>query len=213
MEGPACQLFAGRAKECFIEIRTKILSKKESLRVDEKMVEEECLCFTAILGLLDGMFSILYRSSGPVKEEDLSLLETTISELCKQWDKADWSWTPKFHIIAAHTVSYLRKYGGCGDIGEDWIERSHQRGARYMYLMARMRSDVAKFDACATWESRDNRNDLKETKQRVAEGRRMKRKCGSKQTSAEVKKQARIETEQQQKKEVRATAISCMQEE
>jgi hypothetical protein len=99
---------------------------------------------------MDGMFSILYQASGPVEEEVIIRLETIIKELCKQWTKAGWSWTPKFHIIAAHAVQYLHKHGGCGDIGEDWIERSHQRGARYMHLTARMRSDVAKFNACAT---------------------------------------------------------------
>jgi hypothetical protein len=211
MEGPACRLFAGRAKECFLEIRTKIMTKKESLQVDEQKVRHECKRFETILLLLDGMFSILYQASGTVNEAEISRLENTIAELGKQWTKAEWSWTPKFHIIAAHTVPYLRNYGGWGDIGEDWIERSHQRGARYMHLMARMRSDVAKFDACATWESRDNRNDIKETRQLVTEGRRKRRKCGSKLTYPETNKKARIEKEQQVKKEVREGAITSSQ--
>jgi hypothetical protein len=74
---------------------------------------------------LDIAFSILRMPSGAPKEEHFTMLKEAFGEVEKLWNELGLSYTPKFHALMRHALEQMRRIGGCGEMLEDRVEKSH----------------------------------------------------------------------------------------
>jgi hypothetical protein len=84
-----------------------------------------------ILHVFDGLFSLALTPSGLVTEEHIAKLQRFVAEGMKLWREMELSTeAPKPHAIEDHLIDQIIRFNGIGDLGEDFVEQSHQDGIK-----------------------------------------------------------------------------------
>jgi hypothetical protein len=106
----------------------KELSREE--RCSDEEVVETMEKLTNILSVFDALFSMARAPSGLITDESVDKLRNLADLALPLWRDLDLSIMPKVHAIEDHMADQIRHLKGIGDLGEDFVERSHQDGIR-----------------------------------------------------------------------------------
>jgi hypothetical protein len=112
------------------EINVMLMEIPTEDRCSDEEVLETMGWFTNILSVFDGLFSLARTPSGLIGEEDINKLQDLVTLALQLWRGLDMSVTPKVHAIKDHLVHEIMRFKRIGDLGEDFVERSHQDGIR-----------------------------------------------------------------------------------
>jgi hypothetical protein len=112
------------------EINVMLMEIPTEDRCSDEEVLETMGWFTNNLSVFDGLFSLARTPSGLIGEEDINKLQDLVTLALQLWRGLDMSVTPKVHAIKDHLVHEIMRFKRIGDLGEDFVERSHQDGIR-----------------------------------------------------------------------------------
>ncbi len=87
--------------------------------------------FRFSLTVFDAIFSMARLPSGFVNDADIRQLQDFVAEGMRLWRALKLSMeAPKPHAVEDHLCDQIIRLKGIGDLGEDWVEQSHQDGIR-----------------------------------------------------------------------------------
>jgi hypothetical protein len=72
------------------------------------------------------------------QQQHVQKAETHHLNLCKLWQKALLSLTPKMHTLLTHSIQQMRAFHGIGDTIEGNVEMMHQISTRIELCIGRM---------------------------------------------------------------------------
>ena len=97
-------------------------------RCNDEKVSDTMEKFTNILSVFDALFSLARTPSGLMNGDKVATLQNLSNLALRLWRGLELSITPKVHAIEDHLVPQIICFHGIGDLGEDFVERSHQDG-------------------------------------------------------------------------------------
>lgn len=112
------------------DVKAMIMELSREERCSDEEVVETMEKFTNILSVFDALFSMARTPSGLMTDDGVDKLRNLADLALRLWRGLDLSITPKVHAIEDHMVDQIRRLKGIGDLGEDFVERSHQDGIR-----------------------------------------------------------------------------------
>jgi hypothetical protein len=86
--------------------------------------------FANILKVFDKVFSISRTPSGQLTEEQGRVLMLHVEESLRLWRGLSLNITQKVHAVEDHLCQQVCRLNGIGDLGEDFLEQSHQEGIK-----------------------------------------------------------------------------------
>ncbi len=86
--------------------------------------------FANILKVFDEVFSISRTPSGQLTGEQGRILMLRVEESLRLWRGLSLNVTPKVHAVEDHLCQQVCRLNGIGDLGEDFLEQSHQEGIK-----------------------------------------------------------------------------------
>jgi hypothetical protein len=129
--GKAMNVFMSKPEGIMNDVMEAILTIPEEARCNDAEVLDVTSRFKSILSTFDKIFSMARRKSGFFSTEDNLTLQTYVRQGMKLWREMDLSMeAPKVHAIQDHLCDQMLKFGGIGDLMEDFVEQSHQDGIR-----------------------------------------------------------------------------------
>ncbi len=112
------------------DIRGMLMEIASEERCNDEKVSDTMEKFTNILSVFDALFSLARTPSGLMNGDKVATLQNLNNLALKLWRGLDLSIIPKVHAIEDHLVPQIICFDGIGDLGEDFVERSHQDGIR-----------------------------------------------------------------------------------
>jgi hypothetical protein len=145
--------------------------------------------------ILDGVFSKVNTPRGKVTDQVISDLEELLYVGMGEWKRMGQSATPKWHMLLDHVPDLLKRTGGFVDMGEDAIERSHQRRVRDEARLIRLRNDSAIKLSQAKFQNTRMIQEVMDIKQQVHNNskRNFKKEKTVGEERAEAKRQKRVD--------------------
>ena len=106
-----------------------------------------------MLRVFDGIFSLARTPSGQMTEDSVSRLRSYVTEGMKLWREMEVSTeAPKPHAIEDHLVDQVVQFHGIKDLGEDFVEQSHQTRMRDQGRMRTLKDREEVADIHCRWE-------------------------------------------------------------
>lgn len=124
-----------------IDLIKDLLLTESKGHVSNETIAKVCDDHAKLLTCLDGAFSAL-RKEDPTFA-DIEKAKQLVLKSMERWRAMGLSVTPKAHVLEVHSVSQLLRlaeFGGLFDFLEDFVELSHQEGARLARQYASMPS-------------------------------------------------------------------------
>ncbi len=111
------------------DLQEMLLSLPQHGRCANEEVQEVTSKYKNILHVFDGLFCLARTPSGLVTEEHIAKLQRFVVEGMKLWREMELSTeAPKPHAIEYHWIDQMIQFNGIGNLGEDFVEQSHQDG-------------------------------------------------------------------------------------
>ncbi len=108
--------------------------------------------YAVILHIFDAIFSYARLPSCTVTEELVADLRIFVQEGLRLWRGLDLSITPKVHAIEDHLCDQMLLFKGIGDLGEDFVEQSHQDGIKDHRRLKNPASHIISAEWQSKWE-------------------------------------------------------------
>jgi hypothetical protein len=142
--GNDCRKLLHSAEDIMAEIEEVLLEvaeEKDMLPETKISISSRCKCLCFALVCFDGVFSLMFTKNEnvnvPVDSPKLAvLLEKALAawqNLKKTNANGFKNIPPKVHALVQHLLGQFNEYHGIGDYDEQFVERSHQSGKKYMY--------------------------------------------------------------------------------
>ena len=112
------------------DIKNMIISLPQEDRCNDDKVLQYTQRFHNCLQVFDFVFSKARQPSGSIDAGDIENLQPFITTALKLYRELGLKIPPKAHAIEDHLCEQLLRLKGTGDLGEDFVEQSHQDGIR-----------------------------------------------------------------------------------
>jgi len=122
--------FMTESQEIMADIQDMILTIPQEDRCSNEEVAEYTSRFKHCLQVFDYIFSKARLPSGSVTPQDVENLRPFVVTALKLYRELGLSISPKPHAVEDHLCEQLIRLKGIGDLGEDFVEKSHQDGIR-----------------------------------------------------------------------------------
>ncbi len=154
--GKAMCTFMTSSQEIMADIQAMILSTPEELRCSNDEVVQYTSRFKNCLQVFDYIFSQARLPSGSITPQDVENLRPFVATAMKLYRELGLSVSLKPHAIEDHLCEQLLRLGGIGDLGEDFVEQSHQDGMRKESKSKNSISREAAAKQHCRWEHKEN---------------------------------------------------------
>ena len=131
--------YNGKAMNQLMTNSSKIMEEVREMLLDipnnTRCSDDEVTCYSErfmnVLKVFDELFSLARTPSGKMTGDDtFHKLSERITESMRLWRGLGLNITPKAHAIEDHLFDQIRRLHGIGDLGEDFLEQSHQDGIK-----------------------------------------------------------------------------------
>ena len=112
------------------DIAQLLLQLPQDGRCLDAEITEMTQGYSVILYIFDAVFSMARIPSGLVTDVQHADLCFFVLEALKVWRGLHISVSPEVHAIEDHLSDQMLQFGGIGDVGEDFVEQSHQDGIK-----------------------------------------------------------------------------------
>jgi hypothetical protein len=148
--------FMSKSSNIMADIRDMILGIPLEQRCDDQEVLEHTWRFQNCLKVFDYVFSKAREPSGFISPQEVEDLHPFVIEAMKLYRELGLSVSPKPHAIEDHLCEQISRLKGIGDLGEDFVEQSHQDGIRKESKSRNAGSrEIAAIQHCR-WEHKEN---------------------------------------------------------
>jgi chaperonin cofactor prefoldin len=150
--GKAMNRLMTNSDEIMEDIARVILELLENGRCNDAEVTLITEGYAVILHIFDAIFSYARLPSCTVTEELVADLRIFVQEGLRLWRGLDLSITPKVHAIEDHLCDQMLLFKGIGDLGEDFVEQSHQDGIKDHRRLKNPASHIISAEWQSKWE-------------------------------------------------------------
>jgi hypothetical protein len=165
--GKAMNKLMTNSQKIMEEFKVMLIEIPTEDRCSDKEVLETMGRFTNILSVFDELFSLARTPSGLIGEEDINKLQDLVTLALQLWRGLDI--TPKVHAIKDHLVPQIMRFKGIGDLGEYFVERSHQDGIRQQSWSKNAKERVDEVNQHCRWEHKQTHPSVMEKAQAMGE--------------------------------------------
>jgi len=148
--------FMTESQEIMVDIQGMLLAIPQEDRCSNDEVTPYTTRFRNCLQVFDYVFSKARLPSGSVSPEDVENLCPFIVTALKLYRELGLSISPKPHAIEDHLCEQSIRLKGIGDLGEDFIEQSHQDGIRKESKSKNCATRAAAAKQHCHWEHKEN---------------------------------------------------------
>ena len=145
--GVCVRRFMASANKNMEEIAA-VLKQESKGHVSNAEIDRICAQYADLFTCMDGAFSAL-RTENPTCQ-DVDKAREFVTKTMERWRSIGLSVTPKAHVFEDHAVEKMNDYldfGGLFDMLEDFVELSHQEGARLQHQFRSMPNFEQKHNA------------------------------------------------------------------
>ena len=175
MEGPSIRKLMAKGRDVFQNILTFLtttVERSENFKATDDEIRTTCNDFGEILVLLDGAISMVNTKRGKVSDELIRNLADRLQCILCEWNRLNFSITPKLHVLLNHSISQLKETNGFADMGEDVLERAHQARMKHEKRLLRLRYKAKKMSTQAKTQDIDHIKKVQEIQQKVTSSRK-----------------------------------------
>jgi len=150
--GKAMNKLMTSSRKIMEDIRGMLMEIASEARCNDEEVSDTMEKFTNILSVFDALFSLARTPSGLMNGDKVATLQNLSNLALRLWRGLELSITPKVHAIEDHLVPQIIRFDGIGDLGEDFVERSHQDGIRQHSRSRNCKERVDEANQHCRWE-------------------------------------------------------------